>query len=126
MKTLLIAAALAVTVPQQGSGRPDAPPTDAQFAAVRGALDERLLDYPSARFRDVRGTDLVICGFVNSKNRMGAYVGWNRFAWASFADEPYLLIDSAESDDDIMLDAFCGEDGRKWSGPDFSDRVRHR
>lgn len=120
---LLIAAALAaLSVPQEPARAPG-PPTNAQFAAARQALNERLLDYPSARFRDVRGNDLVVCGFVNSKNRMGAYVGWTRFAWPSLAEEPRLYLDDA---DDIMLDAFCGDDGLRLQGPDYSARLTNR
>lgn len=58
----------------------------AAAAAVRDQFDAELFDYPTARFRtviaayphDAKGARL--CGFVNSKNRMGAYTGWVPFA----------------------------------------------
>nr|WP_314136946.1 hypothetical protein [uncultured Brevundimonas sp.] len=73
---LVVMAAMAAL---QGS-RPG-PVTAAQITDARRALDARLFDYPSARFRDVRGTGFALCGFVNAKNRYGAYSGWKRFAW---------------------------------------------
>jgi len=67
------------------------PPMRAQareaISKVRGHLDAKMLDLPSARFRDVRAVltfkdarGPIICGYVNGKNRMGAYVGWKPFA----------------------------------------------
>ena len=113
----ILAAMAALQTPTIGPVRP------AQLSEARTALDERLFDLPSARFRDVRGNSLVLCGFVNAKNRMGAYAGWKRFAWITVNDDPSLEVDGAGSTSDIMLDAFCGEDGRKQIGPDLSDRM---
>lgn len=64
--------------------------TDADgWAAKAGAImDDTLVDYPSARFRNVRAvmrkdaqkTDrMAFCGEVNSKNKMGGYTGWSHF-----------------------------------------------
>lgn len=103
------------------------PVTPNLLAGAKTALDERLLDYPSARFRDVRGDDKVLCGFVNAKNRMGAYTGWVRFGYVTFGTEPSLYIDSADDEGgDIMLDGFCGDDGLRYRGSDYSDRLTHR
>lgn len=115
---LFTVAAVAALLQAQAPG----PVTDAIVRDAKAALDSRLLDYPSARFRDVRGNALLICGFVNAKNRMGAYTGWDRFAYVDLGEEPYLLVDDADQTDDLMLDALCGNDGRRLAGPDLSNR----
>lgn len=52
-------------------------------AAVRKILDEKLLDYPSSRFRSVYLDNIpgkrLLCGEINTKNRLGGYVGWSHF-----------------------------------------------
>lgn len=121
MKTLIFAALAALTVqaqPQLG------PPSDAQFVAAQGALNERLFDYPTARFRDVRGNSVALCGFVNAKNRLGAYAGWTRFAYAS-TSEPRLYMDG-DGSDHLLLDVLCGENGKRQTGADYSDRLTRR
>lgn len=123
MLNMMVAAMLAATSPVAER------PADAHFAAARDAMDKQLFDYTSARFRDVRGDGALICGFVNAKNRMGAYTGWSRFVWFKMGAEPArLLVDdgTAEGQADIFIDGFCGEDGRRLEGPDYSDRLTHR
>jgi len=84
--------------------------------AIRAQFDATLLDYPSARFREVRVTTNPVadaesgrkgpgylCGFVNSKNRMGAYVGWQRFM--ATADD---LIIEGDPMFDGVIDGACG------------------
>lgn len=51
---------------------------------ARAVLDDKLLDYPAARFRTVRlvKTDVgfnAFCGDLNVTNRMGGYMGWRAF-----------------------------------------------
>lgn len=118
---LMIVAAVAAMQEAPAAG----PPTAAQFREGVRLLDEGLLDYPSARFRDVKGNDLVLCGFVNAKNRMSAYTGWERFALLN-TSEPRLLIARPGNSDDILLDTFCGADGLKMQGPDYSTRIAQR
>lgn len=56
---------------------------------VRRAFELDLVDAQSARFQQVckfqfkeKDTDVVAyCGLLNSKNRMGAYVGYQPFYW---------------------------------------------
>ena len=86
-----------------------------EVPAIRQHLDAQLIDYPTARFRDVRVTANpeaeaergvvggYLCGFVNSKNRMGGYVGWQRFM-ASGAGV-YVEGDSIA---DIVIPNACG------------------
>lgn len=96
------------------------PATDRTFAAARDALDGVLLDYPSARFRDVAADEIVVCGKVNSKNRMGAYVGWTNFVVVITTDEASAFVD-----DDIMMDAFCNDRNRPRS-TNYSSRMTQR
>jgi len=92
-------------------------PSAAHFRAARAAFDRQMFDYQSARFADVRGNDAVLCGRVNGKNRLGAYAGWQPFAFVRLDSEPALYID-----DDIMVDAFCG-DLSKFRSDDHSSRL---
>lgn len=61
------------------------PGTDAQKArAAKLIVAEELLDGSSARFEDLVVSKSVthpgmVCGWVNAKNRMGAYVGAEKF-----------------------------------------------
>ncbi|QBX37219.1 hypothetical protein E4M02_02605 [Brevundimonas sp. S30B] len=120
MKSLLIAAGLmAFVAPQQTVPGPGT----AQLAAARAALDERLLDYPSARFREVRGNNMVLCGNVNAKNRMGAYSGWTRFA-VFHSDGSSSVYMDGEGSGTIMVDGFCGSG--VFDGRDYTDQLRHR
>lgn len=66
LAALLIAMAPAQDVPSQN------------LAGVREALDTRLNDYPSARFRRVRISQdgAFICGQVNARGTQGGYDGW--------------------------------------------------
>lgn len=84
-----------------------------QIPEVRRALDRGLFDYPTARFRNVYVTvngeiegrrGAYLCGFVNSKNRMGAYVGWTAFV----ATEDF--VETRGQGANILLDAMCGRD----------------
>ena len=110
----------------QAAGSAPGPVTSAHISDARRALDERLFDYPTARFRDVRGNGFVLCGLVNAKNRMGAYAGWKRFAWISGSDDPRLLSDEEAERDDVLLDAFCGEDGLQNQGRDYSREITYQ
>lgn len=55
--------------------------TPAEIKAIREAMQARLKDADSAKFRNVRviGTANELCGDVNAKNGMGAYVGFAKF-----------------------------------------------
>lgn len=60
--------------------------TAALESEARRGLQRTLNDAASAKFTEVRLVDgkapsepKIICGLVNAKNVMGAYVGWRRF-----------------------------------------------
>lgn len=96
---------------------------EAAIVEARRAFDSQLLDYTTARFRDVRvriapNGDATLCGEVNSRNQFGAYVGWRRFAWllgdTVFLDEP---------DKVPLTDVLCKQ---QPIGPDLSTRLTFR
>lgn len=61
---------------------PDRAVSTREQARVKAHFDKELFDGPSARwqFDGVKGGSLI-CGTVNAKNRLGAYVGWNGFIY---------------------------------------------
>lgn len=89
-------------------------------ADLRDEFDLKLVDYTSARFRNVvasawRGTDSVrICGLVNAKNRSGGYAGWNEFAYSG----GYLLTGPDDADQIAKLCA--PSDARIQDTKDYS------
>jgi hypothetical protein len=98
---------------------------------ARNVLDEKLSDYPTARFKDVflvhydlgtngRATEFghrttqidsyVFCGLVNSKNAFGAYSGWMPFA----VDSSELYIADrwqTENNNNAFVGSLCAGHG---------------
>lgn len=70
-------------------------------AQAREVLSDRLMDAESARFREVVSRDVtregqkarILCGQVNAKNQLGAYVGFRNFIVVP--EERFGLIDPA-------------------------------
>jgi len=79
-------------------------PTAKTFRDARKALDVRLIDLPSARFRDVHATEGVVCGYVNARNRMGGYAGWQPFVATVFSEDQTAWLGE---EDRIMIETFC-------------------
>lgn len=59
------------------------------MAIVKGAMSYDLFDPSAAQFRNLVGAEVTlnsgktvrrICGEINGKNRLGAYVGFERFS----------------------------------------------
>ncbi|MBM3606618.1 MAG: hypothetical protein FJX25_18490 [Alphaproteobacteria bacterium] len=94
-----------------------------QIEQARELFEERLLDYPSARFRNVTGNDRVICGFVNAKNRLGAYVGWEGFVIVQTDGTSTLRLNEADEPVSLVYELYCME-GRTPVSPDLSDRIK--
>lgn len=77
-------------------------------SAAHASFEDALFDAPAARFRNERvvsgdkSGSVVLCGEVNAKNRVGAYVGWQRFVVEGLVDgmnKPLVLtplIEDAE------------------------------
>ncbi|WP_341989785.1 hypothetical protein [Azorhizobium sp. AG788] len=57
----------------------------ASFISARRAVSDRLFDPYSAKFNEMQYVSTsnaqIVCGSVNSKNRMGAYIGMQSFAY---------------------------------------------
>lgn len=72
--------ALAVAAVLLTSGCDLLPGTEAyEEKRARGAAAQLLIDPGSAQFRNVTNRETAICGEINGRNRMGAYVGFTRF-----------------------------------------------
>lgn len=80
------------------------PGTDAHTEkAARSILSDTLFDADSAKFRNLREVEdskdgLVICGEVNAKNRMGAYIGFRRFV--GVPKDRFSAVDPQAGQDD--------------------------
>lgn len=103
----------------------------AALPSIRAQMDDQLFDYPATRFKNVHFITqrasaasagiIVICGEMNGKNQLGAYVGWRRFLAmpTSSGDAVLLLGDGAAIS--TVLDGECvqGEsnaiDPRDWA-----------
>lgn len=97
--------------------------TEAQFVRARALLDRQLLDYPTTRFKDVTADAGRICGLFNSRNRMSAYVGWQRFGVLGGGQTESILVLGGNPTADADLRDVCGVTPRS---PDYSDRVTFR
>lgn len=64
----------------------------AQIEIAAQKVKENLLDADSAKFRNQKGN----CGEVNSKNRMGGYVGFSRYIY--FPEDKTAIIESDSKD----------------------------
>lgn len=117
---LIVAGMAALAVQATPAGEPRGQPSDALFSRARAALDEKLLDYPSARFRDVHADAARVCGWVNGKNRLGAYTGWKSFGVFGSGETSRLYLDEPE-----MTELFCTP-ALMETAPDYSDRLTHR
>lgn len=88
-----------------------------QAEDAHALLENSLFDYESAKFKNVEGVryitksvtlprDYVLCGLINSKNRMGAYTGYKLFSitYDEFGD---TLRFHVRTDSDIIAWSFC-------------------
>lgn len=66
-------------------------------AQIKDALDTRLTDYPSARFRRVQVSEdgTMICGEVNGKSPAGGYEGWKAMIIVNAQTAPDVQIAQA-------------------------------
>ena len=55
------------------------PVTAAEQKLAKAAFDEIAFDGPAARWRWEFARGTIVCGYVNGKNRIGAYTGWAPF-----------------------------------------------
>jgi hypothetical protein len=65
------------------------------IADAKDTVKEKLVDPRSAEFKNVRATATGnVCGEVNSKNRMGGYVGFKHFWVFTSGAHRNVLLDS--------------------------------
>lgn len=101
---------------------------DRELEAARSWLELSLVDYESARLRSVqvalispdrrnpRTVALIVCGVVNSRNRMGGYTGFQSFWFAS------ALPEVRRGGFGPIANDYCGPANRV-SQTDYSDRL---
>jgi hypothetical protein len=88
---------------------------------AHGALDNGLPDYPSTRFRSVHGmvylpgrnpSNYILCGDLNTKNRMNAYSGWEEFAvsYSSTGKTVYAFLSDTDNGT-FIVEGLCGGKG---------------
>lgn len=134
MRRLLLALLCAVAGPAMAEPLTLTPKERQQIEAglpvIRKKLDAMLLDYPSARFRDVHihvdpeigAKGARFCGFANSKNRMGAYVGWTPFfGMADVGGEPWV-----EVEENGVLETTLCKPTDQIDTKDYSEALKHR
>lgn len=116
-------AAMAILAAGTASAEPAPAVVTKAAEEARAALDSRLLDYPSARFRGVTahvaGKAVTFCGQVNAKNRSGGYVGWEAFG-VFVADGASVSIDPK------MTAILCAPPTGEAVPGDFSAALAHR
>lgn len=101
---------------------------DASARLIRGQFDREMLDYPAARFRDVRAIrgpkgGVRFCGFVNGKNRLAAYSGWKEFLATNFDGTPDVDV---RPEGDILVDTLCHGGNGIQDSRDYSADLTHR
>lgn len=99
-----------------------------ELVATRGWLETSLLDYETARFRDVRvvllspdrrdrsKVYLAVCGMANARNRMGGYIGFKDFYFGSH------LPGYTTSAFGVMATEVCSRANR-LNAVDYTDRL---
>lgn len=73
---------------------------------IKRQVEYDLIDPTSALFRDIVLGDFYACGYVNAKNRMGGYIGWQRFTlyrWSPFNPTPQFPATEFESNPPVSI-----------------------
>jgi hypothetical protein len=90
-------------------------PTRANVLLARTAVKQNLKDPESARFVGEIQQAEAICGFVNSKNSYGGYVGDSPYIYVNATRNVYILQHSGTLDQRIAqlkaLDRYCPTEG---------------
>lgn len=68
--------------------------SNADLAAIKTSMEDRLKDSDSAKFKDVRiSKDGTTCGLVNAKNSYGAYSGFEPFLAMKLSSGRFYIVD---------------------------------
>lgn len=99
---------------------------DQAASELRDQLDLQLVDYTTARFRNVTASawlnsdSVRICGLVNAKNRSGGFTGWTTFAFSGGT----LFMGEKEA---IQIERLCADsDTRVRDTKDYSAAVTYK
>ena len=74
---------------------------------AKRAVTELLIDPSSAEFRNVSVRENAVCGELNAKNKMGAFVGFSRFVVDTNIDRA-LLEEEFDYAELLSADELCG------------------
>lgn len=95
----------------------------ADHSRAREAVKAELTDPDSAQFRNeeesAKGS--VTCGEVNSRNRMGGYVGFTRYIYVRVGDKPTATISPGDPD----FDEYDRYKENEYLQPDEAQKVRN-
>jgi hypothetical protein len=83
-------------------GAPTTPSEPDPLAQVKAGVSDTMIDPASTTFKNVRKVAIGYCGEVNAKNRMGGYVGYQKFhafdkadksgKWVVIYEEPLIQV----------------------------------
>lgn len=147
---VVTAAAGSTSAEASGPGQTSAALDEAAKALLhrsRSILDDKLVDYSSARLRQFRAVRAprvyysdggnprivpflhrgeprtIFCGEVNSRNRMGGYTGWQQVAIQPEEEDWNALTVAGNRQDDAELALLCDPAARdaERGSLDFSD-----
>jgi len=99
------------------------------IAKIRKGLDSQLINYPSARFRSVRleiyddGSGFFTCGEINSKNKLGGYVGWSPFTVTGGPNFDAVVMLGDDGPSKTAINNTCTETDNHWIKHDYSTEV---
>lgn len=73
---------------------------------MKSIIKEKLIDGESAQFSDLKYNKAgsYVCGYVNSKNRMGGYAGKKKFVVSLESNNGY--IEPGEGEDNLIREGF--------------------
>lgn len=72
--------------------------TGADLTALKSAMEDKLKDAESAKFKDVRiAKDGTTCGLVNAKNSYGAYSGFGPFIAMKLSTGKFFVVSVDEA-----------------------------
>lgn len=122
-------------------------PSPSTITETRGILDDRLVNYPETRFRNVRyvktgfagGPKNVMgfCGEMNTQNRMGGYTGWSPFfvsptPVAEGAPDRLYVVGIPSRMDEYsrgfttqIVATFCGPESEPANSEEYANRLAH-
>lgn len=105
-------AALLLAVVAANAAAEIRPATEQEIEAIRAGMERQLADARSTRFDTVLvDSEGYICGLVNAKNRMGAYVGYQAFTGMLFEIGDKLTAAPMGVGDDAISRKMCADKG---------------